>query len=115
MGVTDTDLRSTRYRVYVDNMLSTFEPGLPALVAAGHEHSLQIHAGRFGVLHAVSGAGSTKKVDYVRDLNSDLMSLAAPGFMRLDEYGDGTLTLTVIALDEDDDNRAKRVYLTCVP
>ena len=51
----------------------------------------------------------------MRDLNSDLMSLAAPGFMRLDEYADATLILTVIALDPDDDDRAKRVYLTCVP
>jgi hypothetical protein len=33
--------------------------------------------------------------------------------MRLDEYADGTLTLTVIALGKD--RRARRVFYTCIP
>ncbi len=86
---------------------------MPSLVAAGHEHSLQVHVGPTGVMHAVSGAGSLKKVDYVRDMNSDLMSLAAPGYMRLDSFVDDKSRLTVLALD--DAGVRHLVYSTCVP
>ena len=89
------------------------EPGHPALVAGGHEHSLQIHIGPEGVFHAVSGAGSSGKVDYVRDLNSQLMAVAAPGFMRLDVHEDKRLRLNVIAINDED--RPRRVFSTCIP
>jgi len=112
-GVTDVDLMSTSYSVYIESVMDLFEPGVPSLVVAGHDHSLQVHVDAIGVFHAVSGAGSTRKVNNVSNLESDLMSLAAPGYMRLDEYGDGTLMLTVFALDEED--RSQRVYATCVP
>ena len=46
-------------------------------------------------------------------MNSDLMSLAAAGYMRLDSYADGKLRLTVFALD--DDKKRQFVYSTCVP
>lgn len=113
MGVTDTDMMSTRYRGYVDGVRDLFRPGRPAIVVAGHEHSLQIHVDGLGLFHAVSGAGSTRKVNYVQRLRSDLMSLAAPGYMRLDQHADGTLTLEVIALDDDRVDRS--VYSTCIP
>jgi hypothetical protein len=64
------------------------------------------------VVHAISGAGSVKKVDFVREMNSDLMSLAAPGYMRLDSYTDDKLRLNVFALD--DEMRRQFVYSTCV-
>jgi hypothetical protein len=86
LGVTDTDLMSSKYRSYVEDAKALFSPGHPTLVVAGHEHSLQVHIDPDGVFHAVSGAGSVSKVDYVRDMKSDLMSLAAPGYMRLDVY-----------------------------
>jgi len=113
LGVTDTDMMSKNYRDYLSAAKDLLRPGHPTLVAAGHEHSLQVHVDPTGVFHAVSGAGSLVKVDYVRRLNSDLMSLAAPGFMRLDAHPDASLRLHVIALD-----RAKRpdlVYSTCIP
>jgi hypothetical protein len=113
LGVTDTDMMSRRYREYIEAMRSVFSPGVPALVAAGHEHSLQIHVDPLGTFHAVSGAGSVSKVDYVRRMTSDLMSLAAPGYMRLDAYGDTTLRLTVTALD--DDLEPETVFYTCIP
>jgi len=113
MGVSDTDMMSSNYRIYIDNAKSIFRPGMPSLVVAGHEHSLQIHVDPTGVMHAVSGAGSTKKVDYVREMNSDLMSLAAPGYMRLDSFVDDKSRLTVFALD--DDGVRHFVYSTCVP
>ena len=113
LGVTDTDMMSFRYREYIKAMRSIFSPGFPTLVAAGHEHSLQIHVDPLGVFHVVSGAGSVSQVDYVRRLTSDLMSLAAPGYMRLDAYDDTTLRLTVTALD--DDLEPETVFYTCIP
>jgi hypothetical protein len=113
LGVTDTDLMSSNYRSYVESAKELFSPGHPTLVVAGHEHSLQIHIDPDGVFHAVSGAGSARKVDFVRDMKSDLMALAAPGYMRLDVYADATLRLNVIALDDDGD--PDRVFSTCIP
>jgi hypothetical protein len=113
LGVTDTDMMSANYRSYIDQAKELFQPGMPTLVAAGHEHSLQVHVDPTGVLHAVSGAGSVEKVDFVRAMNSDLMSLAAPGYMRLDTYEDKKKRLNVFALD--DDMQSRFVYSTCVP
>jgi hypothetical protein len=113
LGVTDTDMMSSNYTQYIEGGKAIFRPGVPSLVAAGHEHSLQVHIDPIGVMHAVSGAGSVKKVDYVREANSDLMSLAAPGYMRLDSYADHQLRLNVYALD--DETERKLVYSTCVP
>jgi len=113
LGVTDTDMMNSKYRSYVETAKSLFEPGHPTLVAAGHEHSLQVHVDPTGVFHAVSGAGSTRKVDYVRNTRSDLMTLAAPGYMRLDVYEDASLRLNVVALDDDLD--PDMVFSTCIP
>jgi hypothetical protein len=112
-GVTDTDQMSPLYEQYIEGGKALFSPSHPTLVASGHEHSLQVHIDPTGVFHAVSGAGSSKKVDYVRDMRSDLMSLAAPGYMRLDAYADATLRLNVFSVDE---NRSSNlVFSTCVP
>jgi hypothetical protein len=113
LGVTDTDVMSRRYRDYVEGLRSLLSPGVPTLIAAGHEHSLQIHVDPLGIFHVVSGAGSASKVDHVRRLTSDLMSLAAPGYMRLDAYDDASLRLTVTALD--DDLEPETVFYTCIP
>lgn len=112
-GVTDTDQMSGPYKEYIESAKALFSPGHPTLVAAGHEHSLQVHVDPTGVFHAVSGAGSSSKVDYVRDMKSDLMSLAAPGYMRLDAYEDATLRLNVFSVDES--RESTLVFSTCVP
>ncbi len=113
LGVTDTEMMSATYQAYIDSAKAIFRPGMPALVAAGHEHSLQLHVDPTGVMHAVSGAGSASRVDFVRQMNSDLMSLARPGYMRLDSYVDDKLRLDVLALD--DDMQRRFVYSTCIP
>jgi hypothetical protein len=113
LGVTDTDMMSANYRQYVETAKELFSPGHPSLVAAGHEHSLQVHVDPTGVFHAVSGAGSVRKVDFVRDMKSDLMALAAPGYMRLDVYEDAVMRLNVLALDEN--GETDLVFSTCIP
>jgi len=112
-GVTDTDQMSGPYERYIESGKALFSPDHPTLVASGHEHSLQVHLDPTGVFHAVSGAGSTSKIDYVRDMRSDLMSLAAPGYMRLDAYADSTLRLNVFEVDEE--GGSNLVFSTCVP
>jgi len=112
-GVTNTDQMSPAYESYIDGGKALFSPSHPTLVASGHEHSLQVHIDPTGVFHAVSGAGSSSKVDYVRDMRSDLMSLAAPGYMRLDAYEDATLRLNVFAVDEE--RKSSLAFSTCVP
>jgi hypothetical protein len=104
---------SAGYVDYITTAKALFSPNHPTLVASGHEHSLQVHIDPTGVFHAVSGAGSSSKVDYVRDMRSDLMSLAAPGYMRLDAYADATLRLNVFSVDES--RKSNLVFSTCVP
>jgi hypothetical protein len=113
LGVTDTDQMSARYQRYVDGAKKIFAPEHPTLVVSGHEHSLQVHVDPTGVFHAVSGAGSVKKVDYVRDMKSDLMAMAAPGYMRLDVYADSTLRLGVYAVESE--GTSQLVFSTCIP
>ena len=50
----------------------------------------------------------------MRDTKSDLMSLAAPGYMRLDVYGDSTLRLNVIG-PRGRSTFAELVFSTCIP
>ena len=74
-------------------------PTVPVLVAGGHEHSLQVHRDVVGLIYAVSGAGSTKKVNRVEQSETALMAAAVPGFMRLDVRADGSLELTVLEVE----------------
>lgn len=111
--MTDTDQMGPSYVQYIEGGKALFSPSHPTLVASGHEHSLQVHIDPTGVFHAVSGAGSSSKVDYVRNMRSDLMSLAAPGYMRLDAYADSTLRLNVFAIAEN--ANSTMVFSTCVP
>jgi len=111
MGVTATDQMNNDYRRYMAALLATKGPRAPLLIAAGHDHSLQVHRTERGRFHVVSGAGSASKVDRVMDLETSLMSIAAPGYMRLDSYADGGLELSVTAIGE---NGPQTVYQTCV-
>jgi hypothetical protein len=97
---------------YVNSVIETTQPEVPLLIAAGHDHSLQVHRDGTGRFHVVSGAGSTSKVDRVRKLDTSLMSVAAPGYMRLDANTDGTLRLSVTALDGK--NTPHAVFETCI-
>jgi hypothetical protein len=51
--------------------------------------------------YAVSGAGSTKKVNRVEPMDSVLMAEAKPGYMRLDVHRKGSLDLEAIAVEGD--------------
>jgi hypothetical protein len=112
LGVTGTDVSSEVYQRYIRAIDKTSRPGVPMLIAAGHEHSLQLHRDPSGTFYAVSGAGSTSKVNRVREAESLLMGVAEPGYMRLDLHADGSLQLTVFALHRGE--RRRPVYRACL-
>lgn len=112
LGVTGTDTSSAIYDRYLRAILTASRPGVPRLVVAGHEHSLQLHGNPFGSFDVVSGAGSVSKVDRVEPIGSLLMGLAEPGFMRLDLHADGSLALAVFALHHH--GEAEQVYDACL-
>ena len=100
-GVTRQDMSHPRYRRMVDQFAAAIaEPDSRPLVwAAGHDHNLQVfRTGGFGVEYTlVSGAGS-----YLTDVGKDDALFAAGrqhgelGYMRLDFFRDGSVTLSVI-------------------
>jgi hypothetical protein len=112
LGVTGTDVSSEVYQRYIRAIDKTSRPGVPMLIAAGHEHSLQLHSDPSGMFYAVSGAGSTSRVSRVREADSLLMGVAEPGYMRLDLHADGSLQLTVFALHRGAQRRP--VYRACL-
>ncbi len=112
LGVTGTDVDSRQYANYIIGIYQAWTPRGPMLVAAGHEHSLQVHRDVLGMFYAVSGAGSAKKVNRVEKLDTALMAAAEPGFMRLDVLSDGTMSLETLAVD--DDARTESIYQACL-
>ncbi len=110
-GVTNTDLSNKDYQRLVEKLIAAQTFHSPAILAAGHEHSLQIHRNQQDRIQVVSGAGSVSKVDRVEAMDSLLMAIAAPGYVRLDEYDDRSLRLTMVALQDDD--RPREIFQTC--
>jgi hypothetical protein len=112
LGVTSVDVSSEIYQQYIRAIDRASRPRVPMLLAAGHEHSLQVHRDPVGTFYVVSGAGSPSKVDRVRKTDTLLMGLAEPGYMRLDLHENGSLALTVFALHDGEKRRP--VYEACL-
>lgn len=102
LGVSGTDTSSAVYGRMVSSVLRASRPLVPSLFIGGHEHSLQVHRDFTGTYYLVSGAGSVPKVDRVEDLDTMMLGVARPGYMRLDVHADGALTVTVLALTHRD-------------
>jgi hypothetical protein len=112
LGVTGTDTTNAAYIDAVIGIYQASTPRAPMLVAAGHEHSLQVHRDFLGMFYAVSGAGSASKVNRVEPMDTALMAEARPGYMRLDARADGALSLEVLATDGDPADRS--LYRACL-
>lgn len=100
LGVTETDTTNSLYMAYVRGIYRASTSWAPLLIAAGHEHSLQVHRDRLGLYYLVSGGGSVSKVDRVHEMQTVMMAAARPGFMQLNAFESGSLDLTVHALDD---------------
>jgi hypothetical protein len=79
------------YETHIGNAKTLFSPRHPTLVASRHQHSLRVHVDPTGVFHPISGAGSSSKIDYVRDMRSGLMS---PEFWRPPREVESALALS---------------------
>jgi len=112
LGVTSTDISSGPYRGVIRGIYRASRPRVPILVAAGHEHSLQVHRDLVGLTYAVSGAGSSKKANRVEPSATALLEKAVPGFMRLDTRHDGSLELEVIEVESADD--VSSIFTQCI-
>jgi hypothetical protein len=112
LGVTTTDVTNEYYEDYVFAIYRAATARAPWLVAAGHEHSLQVHRDVLGMYYAVSGAGSTEKVNRVERMPTALMAAAEPGYMRLDAHAGGQLGLQVFAVDGD--GAREPLYRACL-
>ena len=100
LGSRGTDVSSQAQQAWIQAITDATRPGVPLLFASGREHSLQLHRDGFGSYYAVSGGGSAKKVRRVEPLDTAMLALAAPGYMRLDSHVGGALGLTVLAVRE---------------
>lgn len=94
LGFATQDLASGTYRAWRELLARAMEGNPPALVASGHEHSLQVMEGRPWL--AVSGAGYVGHGSPAGWLAATRYASSGPGFMRLDALADGRLRLAVI-------------------
>jgi hypothetical protein len=101
LGVTGTDIASEDYSRDIAAIYRATRPRVPGFFVGGHEHSLQVHRDVIGAYYLVSGAGSVSKIDRVEahELDTAMLAEAKPGYMRLDVRTDGSLELTVTAVD----------------
>jgi len=113
LGVTGTDAASDSYTRYVQSIYRASRPIVPLIYVGGHEHSLQVHRDLAGAYYLVSGAGSAGNVDRVwDDLETLMMATARPGYMRLNVTANGSLDVTVLALEGSADRST--VYSHCL-
>jgi hypothetical protein len=74
-----------RYAAAIEQIRPALETTRPLMFAAGHDHSLQLIEGGAEVqYHVVSGAGATRKVSTVTDVDGTLFAHAHPGFIAID-------------------------------
>jgi len=90
------DLTSPPYSRMREALAGTLARHPPLLVAAGHDHGLQLLAGPGFPYQAVSGSGS--KLSRVTALPETIFCMKAHGLLRLDLARDGRARLAVLAL-----------------
>ncbi len=110
LGVTGTDLTSQAYGRLITAIYRATRPQVPAVFAAGHEHSLQVHRDMVGAYYLVSGAGS--KNDRVEATETAMLAEASKGYMRIDLHSDGSLDVDVLALR--DGEQAESIFRHCL-
>jgi hypothetical protein len=77
----------------------------PLVWASGHDHNLQVLAGRTAKNLLVSGAGIFGHSSRVVQLSGTRFASAAAGYMRLDMLKDGRVRLGVSEVDRTGNSR----------
>jgi hypothetical protein len=78
-----------------------FTPRAPRIVAAGHEHSLQVISDPSVPSLLVSGSGYENHYDPVAWRSDTRYAASVAGFMRVDRLKDGRLRLSVLQPKDD--------------
>jgi len=98
-GYSHQDLSNPTYEAMRDSIESVFRDTTPLAYASGHEHNLQVLAGRAAPWYLVSGAGLYNHATPVHALRETRFKLSDAGFMRLDVLRDGRVRLDVYSVD----------------
>ena len=92
------DVGSPPYRHMREKLVPIFDRRKPMLVAAGHDHSLQVIHANGGWPQLVSGAGIYGHASGVRTVPGMKFGRGVAGYARLEMVADGRSRLSVIAI-----------------
>jgi hypothetical protein len=112
MGVSRQDMSSGTYQRFIQAFRAAFEDHPPSLYAAGHEHGLQVIAGRVVPLELVSGAGIYGHSGRAARIRGSLLARKASGYARLDVPRQGRARLAVVEVDQD--GRGREIFSSWV-
>ncbi|HEU4680609.1 MAG TPA: metallophosphoesterase [Gemmatimonadales bacterium] len=98
-GISNQDIPSRAYQRLITAFSRAFTDAPPALYAAGHEHNLQVIAGRSARLQLVSGTGYYGHSGRAVPIRGTLFARNASGFARLDVPHSGPSRLALIQVD----------------
>jgi hypothetical protein len=99
LGVSSQDMPSRAYQRLIAAFRRALADAPPALYAAGHEHNLQVIAGRGVPLELVSGGGIYGHSGRVVRIRGSLFGRNASGFARLDVPQSGRARLAIVQVD----------------
>jgi hypothetical protein len=112
LGVSSQDMPSRAYQRLIAAFRRALADAPPALYAAGHEHNLQVIAGREVPLELVSGGGIYGHSGRVVRIRGSLFGRNASGFARLDVPQSGRARLAIVQVDRS--GRGREVFSTWV-
>ncbi|MCU0621038.1 MAG: hypothetical protein MUC69_05990, partial [Gemmatimonadales bacterium] len=95
LGISSQDLNGGRYEAYIAALEEALAPCGPRVVAAGHEHTLQVLGDDAVPTMLVSGTGFDDHVEPVAQRRDTRYAASRPGYMRIDRLRDGRLRLGV--------------------
>jgi hypothetical protein len=98
-GISNQDIPSRAYQRLKTAFSQAFTDSPPALYAAGHEHNMQVIAGRAARLQLVSGTGYYGHSGRAVAVRGTVFARNASGFARLDVPHSGPARLALIEVD----------------
>ncbi|HEU5170551.1 MAG TPA: hypothetical protein VFU46_08430, partial [Gemmatimonadales bacterium] len=109
-GISNQDTPAPANRQMRDALERAMLRHRPLVYASGHDHNLQVLAGRSARHLLVSGSGIYGHGSRVVSLSVTRHASAAAGFMRVDFLADGRVRLQVIEVDRN--GRGRETYST---
>jgi hypothetical protein len=111
-GISRQDIGSRPYQQMILALRRAFHAAPPTLIAAGHEHNLQVIEGGGAKLQLVSGAGIYGHTGAAFGVPGSLFARNASGFARVDIPRTGRARLAILAVDRA--GEAQEVFSTWV-